>query len=632
MGADVFSEFLIPLKFKLDDPSKKKFDAALAETEKRFKEIGTAAAAAAVALAFAVKEIAKNLSGLAYAAERVGASSEELKALGNAADRVGIGAEAAKSSLSSFFAFVNFEGGASAIKQWFNIDFDPSHPLKAMLDLAVKLADEYATGPGAKRQTAVREAERAGINQTLLTTPGAARRLREEMEKDEAFTGGKLNPIAEKAKRLNAEFEKVKQHLKTISELVSGSLMDAFSDLLKEADGWLKAHRDDIIWFSNQAAELAKNIGEVTKSEWRLLVRLEANTAELMRTQDIIKMIREGLKWLADGSIANKINAALEWAFQPFKWLWDKLQSLGLVGPGGTGGTEAGAGAGIGARFSPGEGTESGGHGTERRDKFGHGGSIGRSGAGGGGRGKMGYRGANKDMGAAPTSAEAKATEKESWNFWKTQGLSDAGAAAMVATEQGESNFNPRSFGDADTGGAHGSFQWHMDRVNKILAVTGIDVRTASHLDQLKAAKWEGEHGDTQARQAWQAVLHATSAAEATRAMTYLFERPRDKPGDTYTRQGYANRILREHGAGIAKPLANLHMPAADFHKALETIRAAKPLAPWQQSMNEHHDNRVVNSNIEVKVAGIYPIDKTARPLERTKNATLIRNTTATAS
>jgi len=35
-----------------------------------------------------------------------------------------------------------------------------------------------------------------------------------------------------------------------------------------------------------------------------------------------------------------------------------------------------------------------------------------------------------------------------------------------------------------------------MDRVNKILAATGIDVRTASHLDQLKAAKWEGEHGD----------------------------------------------------------------------------------------------------------------------------------------
>jgi hypothetical protein len=142
MGSETFSEFLIPLKFKLDEPSKKKFDAAISEVEKRFAAIGAAAGAAAVALGFAVKEISKNLANLAYAAERVGASSEEFKALGNAADRVGLSAETAKSSLSAFFDFVNFQGGASAIKQWFNIDFDPAHPLKAMLDSAVKLSDE----------------------------------------------------------------------------------------------------------------------------------------------------------------------------------------------------------------------------------------------------------------------------------------------------------------------------------------------------------------------------------------------------------------------------------------------------------------------------------------------------------
>jgi hypothetical protein len=38
--------------------------------------------------------------------------------------------------------------------------------------------------------------------------------------------------------------------------------------------------------------------------------------------------------------------------------------------------------------------------------------------------------------------------------------------------------------------------------------------------------------------------------------MTYLFERPRDKASDTYTRQGYANRILMEHG-GNQTPIAN---------------------------------------------------------------------------
>ncbi|HEV7909587.1 MAG TPA: hypothetical protein VGP28_00485 [Methylocella sp.] len=48
--------------------------------------------------------------------------------------------------------------------------------------------------------------------------------------------------------------------------------------------------------------------------------------------------------------------------------------------------------------------------------------------------------------------------------------------------------------------------------------------------------------------------------------------------------------------------------------------------------MNEHHDHRVVNSNVAVNVKGGFPVDKTERPLERPKLATLIRNTTAFAS
>jgi hypothetical protein len=73
MGSETFSDFLIPLKFNLDEPSKKKFDAAISETEKKFAAIDAAAGAAAVALGFVVKEISKNLANLAYAAERVGA-------------------------------------------------------------------------------------------------------------------------------------------------------------------------------------------------------------------------------------------------------------------------------------------------------------------------------------------------------------------------------------------------------------------------------------------------------------------------------------------------------------------------------------------------------------------------------
>lgn len=78
----------------------------------------------------------------------------------------------------------------------------------------------------------------------------------------------------------------------------------------------------------------------------------------------------------------------------------------------------------------------------------------------------------------------------------------------------------------------------------------------------------------------------------------------------------------------VVNPFATLRPEG--FHKTLETIRA-RPATPWQQSMN-HHDHRVVNSNVAVNVKGGFPVDKTERPLERPKLATFIRNSTAFAS
>ena len=627
MGSETFSEFLLPLKFKLDEPSKKKFDAAILETEKRFKEIGVAATAAAAALYYAIREISKNLSSLAYSAERVGASSEELKALGNAAERVGVGAEAATSSLNAFFAFVNFEGGASAIKQWFNIDFDPKHPLKAMLDSAVKLADTYATGTVAQRQTAIVEARRAGINEKLLTTPGAARRLRDEIAKDEAFTGGKLNPIAEKAKRLNAEFEKVKQHLEDISELTSGSLMDAFSHLLEKADGWLKAHRDDIIWFSNQAAELAKNIMEVTKGEVRLLARLEANTSELMRIQDIIGKIREALKWLGEGDIASKINTALEWAFLPFKWLWDKLQSLGLVGP------SVGPGAAAGGGFGPGEGMESGGHGTERRGRFGHGGGV------------------DKNIPGVPYTA-GEATSALSTN----QAHYDTFRNTVAQIESG-GKYNIM-------GGAGGHFagRYQLGAIgHPELADTAksLGVPTPKIAEFLANPKMQEQFFEryTLNHHKWLMAnspeYHALNADDKLAALGYAHNQGagglaqylrthkagRDAfgtGGDVYERAirkslGELKKVPSA-GQSVIPGQADPHKPGFDPSSVPFHHSGLFPLGHQHFANNEHHDNRVLNSNVEVKVSGGSPIEKTSHPLERTKNATLIRNTTATAS
>ena len=132
--------------------------------------------------------------------------------------------------------------------------------------------------------------------------------------------------------------------------------------------------------------------------------------------------------------------------------------------------------------------------------------------------------------------------------------------------------------------------------------------------------------GDPEFAGAVAAVKREKTIQGAMQAFESAFERARIK--------AYSSRMRYAIRAINAKPasMPSARLPATDFHKALETIRAAKPLTPWRQSMTEHHDHRALNQNVEIKVAGTYPIHKTEYPLERAKNATLIRNTTATAS
>jgi hypothetical protein len=56
---------------------------------------------------------------------------------------------------------------------------------------------------------------------------------------------------------------------------------------------------------------------------------------------------------------------------------------------------------------------------------------------------------------------------------------------------------------------------------------------------------------------------------------------------------------------------------------------AAKPLGSDQHSMNEIHDNRAVTNDVNIHVAGSFPVEKTARPLEWPKMADVIRNTSS---
>jgi hypothetical protein len=123
---------------------------------------------------------------------------------------------------------------------------------------------------------------------------------------------------------------------------------------------------------------------------------------------------------------------------------------------------------------------------------------------------------------------------------------------------------------------------------------------------------------------------HVERMKGAHRARALLFLRSGEVPAASTT-QGVIPGQGDPHKPGFdfhAVPFH--HTSLQNFHQVLASLHG-KPLG-HHPFTNEHHDNRVVNSNVEVKVAGGFPLDRTARPLERPKNAMLIRNTTATAA
>lgn len=138
---------------------------------------------------------------------------------------------------------------------------------------------------------------------------------------------------------------------------------------------------------------------------------------------------------------------------------------------------------------------------------------------------------------SAPSSSGS--LQQKSLDFWISQGYTPEQAAGIVANEKAESNFNPSAVGDG--GAARGSFQWHVDRRNKILAATGIDVATAGHLDQLRAAAYELQQTGIGDR-----IKNTSTAGQAGALFSSKFERPAGGIAEAMRRAGIATSIAAQ--------------------------------------------------------------------------------------
>jgi VIT1/CCC1 family predicted Fe2+/Mn2+ transporter len=136
------------------------------------------------------------------------------------------------------------------------------------------------------------------------------------------------------------------------------------------------------------------------------------------------------------------------------------------------------------------------------------------------------------------------AAEKQSYDFWISQGYSPSAAAGLVANEKRESGFQGAG-AVGDSGLARGAFQWHPDRQQKILAATGIDVRSAGPIDQLKAAAWELENSGL-----GQKLKNVQSPEQAGALISSQFERPANGAQEALIRAQMAAKIAQDQMAG----------------------------------------------------------------------------------
>ncbi|NTG86208.1 hypothetical protein G6L15_08620 [Agrobacterium rhizogenes] len=244
------------------------------------------------------------------------------------------------------------------------------------------------------------------------------------------------------------------------------------------------------------------------------------------------------------------------------------------------------------------------------------------------------------DAGKPLSSSQRDRNAAETYQMLRNAGLSREAALGVVANEDAESGFNPKSTGDG--GQAKGAFQWHPDRQAAIFKGTGIDVTdpNTAHADHVRGMLWEMQHSDDAgARKAWRLLKDAQTPAEAAAIFTQFFERPADLAGQSRSRGTKANtwatRIpvdgpSRTKAPQVANQNGGLH-PAFDWAKnASANLGAINSPAPLGAGGNTSNSNVSLKQETNISVIGGGNPQDTASAVanrQNSVNSLMLRNT-----
>lgn len=488
-----------------------------------------AAGTAGLAITAAIVKISQSFETLYFTSQRTGASVSNIKGLSYAFAQVGSTGGSAVAAIESFARAMRTNPGIGGFVRSLGVATQEGGKARDTLDVLSDAVDKIATKH--PYYTGAQMAELLGLDESQFET---FNRYRKEIKDYRAEYEASLKAVGLNSAEAAKQSEHFQQALRRIGMQVSVagqsllvSLLPMLDRLAATISRFMTENAPALNGFFSKVGEVAQSAATGLEgfikgfSGEEGAKRIQAWADAMNNLADGMRGVWRVIAWIQDSTFWK----ALTYFESP---LW---QFLKYAGGSAVGSAQASVGGGPGV---------------------GPGGAVVGSGAGGGGSGPTKERSwAQRNLptwlGGDPADASGgkrradkganAAGAKESYDFWRSKGLTHEQASGLVGMEQGESNFNPRAVGDG--GKAHGAFQHHPDRRAAILKGTGIDIDTATHQQQLEAAYWEMTQGNEKA--AWAAIQRAKTPGEAASAGVYKFERPADKAGESILRGQYAN-------------------------------------------------------------------------------------------
>lgn len=579
---NVLREYLVSLGWKIDEAGKKRFDGALDGAGKAAAAVAAGLTAAATAIAATVIKIASGFDDLYFAAQRTNTSVTNIKSLTYALSQLGVPASQAQSAIEGVARAIRTNPGTESLFRTLGVQTrDAQGQIRDTVDILVDLDKALSGKP---QYIGAQYAAALGLDEaTFNMIRGRAaeiKKLQEEYLKRAGELGVDPDKAAKAANELMTNFRDLQMQIGLVVDKIAIELGPTINKTLSDLQAWIAEHKDEIV--------------EAVKAISKALVGVADDIAALVQN---IKPLWDSFDGLARSITGDDgLKAALEivLTYMTTKWV------IGMVG--GVMAVQA-AFIALVAYLSTRVHDEMQRVVGDALDKLNA--AIGyQTPAGydvqkerslttwdrvknvwGWMTGKKSYdeafksswTGGGRARPQSLSSAQEKANAAESFAFWKANGFTDEQAAGIVANEMHESRMNPRAVGDG--GRAIGIFQHHPDRRAKILAGTGIDMSSATHLEQLKGTLWELQNYE---KRAMDAVLNAKTPEEAAAAFSMLFERPADAQGQARARAATAAKLLPQLQAARA--------PSAGSYKAFPPPLTAPPAPVTPQSPAEPGD------------------------------------------